>query len=190
MLATMSFLLRRLVFPIGIVLVAFSVNSSASQQIITDAAVPSVGVMHDIADAREKPDPSLHYKLVFNVKEMAENLDEVSPGLEAIGGIINTFRKYGVAENHLQVVAVFHGPTIVLLARDATYSHRTGAAKNPNLALLGQLASAGVQLTVCGQSARSQHYTIDDLVASAQMNLSATVTFINLQTRGFVKIDL
>ncbi|SFO33345.1 DsrE family protein [Sphingomonas sp. OK281] len=151
-------------------------------------AVPSVGVMKDIPDAHEKPDPALQYRMVFDVQTMADSSDDVSPALQSIGGLLNTFRKYGVPADHIQATAVFHGQSIVLVTRDETYRHRTGSIRNPNLDLLKELASAGVELVVCGQSARAQHYLKDDLIPSAQLNLSATITFINLQTRGFVKV--
>lgn len=185
--------LRRLACAIGLVAATFVLNLPAQAEENTkenaQAAVPSVGVMHEIADAHEKPDPSLHYKLVVDVKTMTDDLGAASPHLQALGGLINTYRKYGVPADHMQVTAVFHGPTILFVTRDATYSRRTGISKNPNLKLLQELAAAGVQLVVCGQSARGQHYVSDDLIPSAQLNFSATVTFINLQTRGFVKVD-
>lgn len=151
--------------------------------------VPSVGTMQDIPDAHEKPDPTLPYKLVFSVETLADSADSVSPALQAIGGLINTYRKYGVPADHIQATAVFHGATIVLVTRDDIYRRRTGSEKNPNLLILQQLASAGVELVVCGQSALSQHYATSDLIPAARLNLSATVTFVNLQTRGFVKIQ-
>jgi len=51
------------------------------------------------------------------------------------------------------------------------------------------LAAVAGQLVVCGQSARSQHYSRDDLLPSTKLNLSATLTFINLQTRDYVEVD-
>jgi len=151
-------------------------------------AVPSAPVMQDIPDAHEKPDPGLHYKLVFDVQTMGDSSDDASPALRTIGAVLNTYRKFGVPSDHIQATAVFHGKTILLVTTDQTYQHRSGTPKNPNAALLHELASAGVDLVICGQSARSQHYTNADILPFVTTNLSATVTFINLQTRGFIKI--
>ncbi|MHB8287226.1 MAG: DsrE family protein, partial [Caulobacteraceae bacterium] len=87
-----------------------------------------------------------------------------SPALQAIGGLLNTYRKYGVPADHIHATAVFHGDSILLVTSDETYSRRTGAAKNPNTALLQELNAAGVNLVVCGQSARAQHYATADLL--------------------------
>ena len=62
-------------------------------------------------------------------------------------------------------------------------------AFNPNAELLVKLRAAGVKLMVCGQSALSQHYDLHALARAAQINLSATVTFINLETAGYVKVE-
>lgn len=151
--------------------------------------VPSVSRMIDIPDAREKPDPSLDYKIVFDIRTPADAPGDVSPALQSAAALINTYRHYGVAPAHLHLAAVFHGATIVLLTDDATYKARTGSPVNPNTALLGELRRAGVNLMVCGQSALAQGYDLTAIAKVAQINLSATVTFINLQTRGYVKVD-
>jgi intracellular sulfur oxidation DsrE/DsrF family protein len=180
-----------LLVPLGAmtVLTLLILQPSAQARPDLPAAVPSGGAMQDIPEAHEKPDPAARYKIVFDVRTLADDAGDVSPALRAIAALLNTYRRHGVPADHLRLTAVFHGPTIVLLARDAVYARRTGAQNNPNLALLRELASAGVELAVCGQSARARHYTDADLVPFAQLNLSATVTFINLQTRGYVKVD-
>ncbi len=180
---------RRLARSATLCIAAGTMGLAAQAQPPATSPVPSVGAMQDIPGAHETPDPALHYKLVFDVQSMADGSDEISPALQSIGALLNTFRHYGVPADHIEATAVFHGKTIVLVTRDEIYTRRTGSATNPNLGLLKELASAGVALVVCGQSARAQHYAAGDLIPSARVNLSATVTFLNLQTRGFVKIE-
>lgn len=151
--------------------------------------VPSAGVVQDVAGATDKPDPSRVYKLAFDVRSMAASPDAVSPALTGMGKLLNTYRKYGVPADHIQASAVFHGPSILLVTKDDTYRARTGVSANPNVALLRKLASAGVKLVVCGVSARDQNYKASDLLPLAKLNLSATLTFIDLQLRGYVKVE-
>ena len=113
---------------------------------------------------------------------------DVSPGLKMIGTLINTYEKYGVAPDHLHLQAVFHGETILLVVDDATYKARTGFAHNPNADLLQQLSKAGLKMVVCGQSAMQQHYDFKSILPLAQINLSASVTFMNLAARGYTRI--
>jgi intracellular sulfur oxidation DsrE/DsrF family protein len=152
-------------------------------------AVPSAGVARDIPEAQELPDPKATYKIVFDVQTMADKPEAISPALQAIGGLINTYTHYGVPLSHLQMTAVFHGKTIALVTRDPVYQQRLSAATNPNAPLLKELIAAGVHMVTCGQSALAQHYTPADYLPGVQTNLSATVTFLNLQTKGYVKIS-
>lgn len=159
--------------------------SAAEAQMV----VPSAGVVPDVAGATDKPDPSRMYKFAFDVQSMANSADDISPALTGIGRILNTYRGYGVPADHIEATAVFHGKTIVLVTKDEIYRNRTGAKANPNVAILRQLAAAGVKLVVCGVSAREQNYGTADLLPSVIMNLSATITFIELQSRGYVKVE-
>ena len=150
--------------------------------------VPGAGVMVDIPDAHEKPDPTLDYKIVFDMQTAGATAADISPGLKMIGTLINTYEKYGVAPDHLHLQAVFHGPTILLVVDDATYKARTGFEHNPNAELLRQLSKAGLKMAVCGQSAMERHYDFKSILPLAQINLSASVTFINLAARGYTRM--
>ncbi len=161
---------------------AFAAPAYAQTAPITGA--PSA---KDFPGANEMPDPSLDYKIVFDMNTVGSP-DEVNSGLKMIGAVINTYESHGVSPSHLHLQAVFHGPTIVLVTDDATYKARTGVEHNPNVDLLNQLRKAGLKTVVCGQSAMAQHYDFST-IKYAQMNLSASVTLINLMTRGYIKLE-
>lgn len=169
---------------IAIIFSAGSLSAAQAQMV-----VPSAGVVPDVAGATDKPDPTRSYKFVFDVQSMADSANDISPALTGIGRLLNTYRGYGVPADHIQATAVFHGKTIVLVTRDETYRNRTGAKANPNVAILQQLLAGGVKLVVCGVSAREQNYVASDLLPSVTMNLSATITFMELQSRGYVKVE-
>ena len=152
------------------------------------APITGVPAMKDFPGANELPDPKLDYKIAFDMNDMPASSDKVLPGLMMIGAIINTYESHGVPADHLHLVAVFHGPTIVAVTDDATYKARTGVEHNPNVDLLNQLRKAGLKTVVCGQSTMAQHYDFKS-IQYAQINLSATVTFINLMTRGYIKLN-
>ena len=151
--------------------------------------VPGAGRMEDVAGAHETPSSRQDYRIVFDVRRPIGSPGSVSPSLQTIALLVNTFRHYGVPASHMHLAAMFHGPTIVLLADDATYRKRTGSPANPNKDLLNRLRQAGVQPMVCAQSAIEQHYDLDALSRTAQIDLSATITFINLQGQGYVKVE-
>ncbi|WP_293974274.1 DsrE family protein [Sphingomonas sp.] len=141
-----------------------------------------------MAGATDRPDPAQRYKLAFDVKSTGP-ANAVNPALIGIARIINTLRQQGVAADHIEATAVFHGPTIAVVTKNETYRNRTGAKANPNLGLLRELAAAGVKFVICGVSAAEQNYTRDDMVPEATMNMSATLTFIDLGLKGYVKVE-
>ena len=178
--------MHRVLIPLAVTLVLCAASPSFAQ---AQLPVPSAGIIPDVAGATDKPDPKRSYKFAFDVISMANSADDVSPALTSIARVINTYRNYGVPAANIEATAVFHGRTIALVVNNEVYRARTGAKANPNLAILQQLAAAGVKMVVCGVSAREQNYSAADLVPQAHMNLSATVTLFELQSRGYVKVD-
>jgi hypothetical protein len=58
-----------------------------------------------------------------------------------------------------------------------------------NLKLMDELTAAGVQLVVCGQSVFQRHINLHTIQPDVQLNLSATVTLMNLETQGYMRIE-
>lgn len=172
----------------GLIAAALICSAALAPAHAQSAPITGVPSMKDFPGANELPDPKLDYKIAFDMNTMAESPDQVNPGLKMIGALINTYESHGVSPDHLHLQAVFHGPTIVVVTDDATYKGRTGVEHNPNVDLLNQLRKAGLKTVVCGQSAMAQHYDFKT-IQYAQINLSASVTFINLMTRGYIKIN-
>jgi intracellular sulfur oxidation DsrE/DsrF family protein len=151
--------------------------------------VPEGGTLRAVPGAHELPDPSLDYRIVVDMQTLAAQPTGISPAVQKLAALVNTFAKAGVTPDHVHVVAVFRGTRVVLAANDAAYAAHTGGRANPNLPLLRQLAHAGVTLAICGQAAEAQHYDASMFMPETQMNLSGIVTFLNLQTRGYVRIE-
>ncbi|HEX4067222.1 MAG TPA: DsrE family protein [Acidobacteriaceae bacterium] len=153
------------------------------------APIPDVGRMTDIPGAHETPDPRLDYKIVFELNSAAEQADAINPGLTTIAALVNTFAHYGVGPAHRHFVAIFHGPTVDLVTKDDSYRKTHQGHSNPNVRLMKALTASGVQLVVCGQSALQHHIDPKTIQPDVQLNFSATVTLMNLETEGYVKVD-
>lgn len=151
--------------------------------------IPEVGKMVDIPGAHETPNPNLDYKIVFDLNSTADKVDDVNPGLTTIAALVNTFAHYHVGPTHRHFVAIFHGPTVDLVVNDETYRTSHEGHANPNVKLMHELTAAGVQLVVCGQSALQHHIDLKTIQSDVQLNFSATVTLMNLQTQGYVRIE-
>lgn len=153
------------------------------------APIPEAGQMVDIPGAHETPNPALEYKVVFMLNTAATKVDDVNPGLMTIASLVNTFAHYKVGVAHRHFVAIFHGPTVDLVENDETYRKSHDGHANPNIKLMQELTAEGVQLVVCGQSALQHHVDLKTIQPEVQVNLSATVTLMNLHTQGYMRVD-
>ncbi|AXC09954.1 hypothetical protein ACPOL_0581 [Acidisarcina polymorpha] len=145
--------------------------------------------MIDIPGAHETPTPALDYKVIFDLNSTADKVDDANPGLTTIAALVNTFAHFGVEPAHRHFVAIFHGPTVDLVMNDETYRKSHAGHANPNITLIKELTAAGVQLVVCGQSALQHHIDLKTIQHEVQLNFSATVTLMNLETQGYIRIE-
>lgn len=144
--------------------------------------------MTDVPGAKELPDPSLDYKIVFDLSAEPGHEGESNLNLEFIAGLVNTFAKYGVSQAHRHFVVVLHGSTVMLAASDDAYRKLNDGKSNPSRAMMTLLEDAGVQMVACGQSALSKGISPEMIDKRVQLNLSATITFMNLGVKGYVRI--
>jgi intracellular sulfur oxidation DsrE/DsrF family protein len=149
--------------------------------------MPGYNAAKDFADAKERPDPSTDYKVVFSVAAQAKDT-EIHPTLKTIALYLNTLANEGVPANHRHLVAVFHqGGGDAVFANDV-YKARHNGADNPNIGILQELKKAGVELRVCGQGLMGKKVETSQLLPGVQADLWAMTTMVNLQLRGYVRV--
>jgi intracellular sulfur oxidation DsrE/DsrF family protein len=182
---------------------AFPVPALASNA----PAVPGYGRIASTQGARERPDPRLRYRVVFNITEPAASPDKVNPSLESVARFLNLLAADGVHPLPGDVVAVVHGQATPAVLTDAAYpKHAEGmsihnanlawfehlfssdADRNPNLPLIARLRSAGVIVSVCSQALHAQSINPDEVAPIVRRDVSALTTLSNLQLRGYALI--
>jgi intracellular sulfur oxidation DsrE/DsrF family protein len=88
-----------------------------------------------------------------------------------------------------QVVAVFHTNAGHVTLIDSTYNaDRNVATGNPYKELLADLMKRGVQVELCGATARVHSWGNVDLLPGIKINTDAMARTIQLVQEGFVKI--
>jgi intracellular sulfur oxidation DsrE/DsrF family protein len=88
-----------------------------------------------------------------------------------------------------QVVAVFHTNAGHVTLHDAAYNAaRNIATGNPYRQLVSELVSRGVQVELCGATARVNGWGNADLLPAVKINTDAMSRTIQLVQQGFVKI--
>jgi intracellular sulfur oxidation DsrE/DsrF family protein len=88
-----------------------------------------------------------------------------------------------------QIVMVFHGDAAYLILNDATYNaNRHVATGNPFKKILNGLMEKGVQLELCGATAKGNHWGNANLLPGIKVNVNAMVRVTQLEQQGYTLI--
>jgi intracellular sulfur oxidation DsrE/DsrF family protein len=136
---------------VAVLAVLIAISGAVRAQSSQALPIPGVDAAIDFPNEHEMPDPSLTYKIVFDIGKAAPKADEVHPGLTAISRYYNTLAKGGVSADHRKFVVVFHQEGTELALTNAAYKARMDGHDNPNIALMHSMKQAGIDFRVCGQ---------------------------------------
>lgn len=168
----------------GLMLLAAVPVAAQEGRIIQDHGRFSV-----IEEAELKPDPNLRYRVIFEVKAAPVKADAPHQGYEKVARMVNLLGTNGVTLHPGDLVVAVHGPAYAALMNDEAYAKRHDGAANPSRELLMELMKAGVELRLCGQSARARNVTRADLLPGVKIDTSAITTMATLQLKGWVMIQ-
>ncbi|MFV1919681.1 DsrE family protein [Sphingomonas sp. MJ1 (PH-R8)] len=175
----------------SLVIAALAVGVLGSAAMAADARHPAVqafGAITPMPDAKERPDRSLRYRVLFNITKAAPAADQLNPSLEKVARFINLLGADGVRPKPGDVVVIIHGPATPLVLSDSRYADRNKVAGNPNLTLVAALRAAGVSVRVCSQALVSNRIDPADVAGGIEVDVSALTTLATLQLRGWALI--
>lgn len=87
------------------------------------------------------------------------------------------------------VVVVFHGDAAYLILNDNSYdADRHVTTGNPYKSLLNGIMAKGVQLELCGATAKGNHWANADLLPGVKVNVNAMVRVTQLEQEGYTII--
>jgi intracellular sulfur oxidation DsrE/DsrF family protein len=168
-------------FPLLICLFV-SANLLAQQRV--NPVIKKAGGVFEVADAVEKPDATLPYKIVIELFSASEDPKEVNQGLNNVARLINLHVSGGVPASNLEVVVAIHGEATYTITDSKTYEKRY-QCPNPNLELFKELAGAGVKLLVCGQSLVARSVPRSTIIPEIKIATSMLTTVTTHQLKGF-----
>jgi intracellular sulfur oxidation DsrE/DsrF family protein len=168
-------------------LTALAVTAFTGCATAAELPLPDQPVAKDLPGAKELPDPSLTYKIVFDISKAAGKIDEVNPTLNGIARFINTLAKAGVPADHRKIAVVFHQQGTPAVLNNDEFKARNQGHDNPNIALIRELAKAGVDFRVCGQALIAGKIDPKMVQPEIEIDLWAATTLANLQMRGYVR---
>jgi intracellular sulfur oxidation DsrE/DsrF family protein len=163
-------------------LVASAANEPA--KFWTTPTIAGYGKIHYLADAAYKPKADQTYKVVFAISQAAKSPVDVNSALEHVARTVNLYVASGVPLKHLKFVAVIYGPATPVVLNDEQYRIANGVA-NPNLTLIKELRSAGVDVAVCGQAVAEHNFQYDWVDKQITLALSGLTTVTTLEHQGY-----
>mgnify|MGYP006161187851 CR=1 FL=1 len=131
-----------------------------------------------------QPNPSLEYKLLFDIENETEK-NGVNKGLWVIARTLNMLSLGKVPSNNIKIVASIHGDASFIALNDKAYQNKF-AKSNPNLDLINKLRVEGVELFVCSQATAARnidHESINTKIIPALSGLSVLATY---QQKAFI----
>jgi intracellular sulfur oxidation DsrE/DsrF family protein len=133
--------------------------------------------------------PRAGAKVVFDLAGEGK-ADEVHPGLERVARYLNLHAQAGHRAADLQVALVLHGQATQFALNEKAYAKQASGASNPNLDLLRQLKTAGIELYVCGQSLARNGYRVEEVAPDLVVAVSAMTVNINKQLDGYAYLPI
>jgi intracellular sulfur oxidation DsrE/DsrF family protein len=152
--------------------------------------IPTVDAATDFPNEHEMPDPSLTYKIVFDIGKGAAKVDDVNQGLTVISRYFNTLAKGGVPADHRKFVVVFHQEGTEIALNNAAFKAVKDGHDNPNIALIHSMKQAGIDFRVCGQGVLGRKIEMTTINPEIQIDQWAMTTITTLQLRGYIRVAM
>lgn len=128
-------------------------------------------------------------KIVFDIVADSKP-DELNKGLESVARYLNLNAEAGLKPTDIKLALVLHGSATKAALGDEAYAKHTTATKNPNLELIRELKSCGVEVFVCGQSLARNKFASSDVASDVSVAVSAMTVNTNKQLDGYAYLSV
>jgi len=150
--------------------------------------VPGYPAGRDLPGAPLSPDPSVEYKVVFDMSMTDDDLDDPYPMLPLIASYVNTLAHFGVPKEHRKIAVVLHRGSGLIGLTNEKFREMNDGHDNPNIELIKSLNAAGVTFHQCGQGVLQRKLDKSDFLDEIQIDYWALTTLIELGRQGYIKI--
>lgn len=174
-----------------LMLVAFLATSFIyAQEPHSGQIIEDYGNIYSVNNPEFKTDTTAQYKVVFDIGRSFDNSSQPNALIETAARFINMHREAGVPAKNIKVALVIHGAASTDILKDEYYQKKLPEnAINPNSELISQLASQGVQVILCGQTAAHRKIAKAEALPEVQIALSAMTALVQLQNEGYRLIN-
>ena len=106
-------------------------------------------------------------------------------GLERVARLLNLYGSAGLRASDVKIALVVHGEATKAVLANEIYRSKFTTANNPNLAVIGELRKAGVEIFVCGQALASKGFERSEVSQGVKVASAALTVVINRQADGY-----
>ena len=128
-------------------------------------------------------------KIVFDITADSKP-EEVNKGLESVARYLNLNAEAGLKPADAKLALVLHGGATKAALGDEAYAKHTAAMKNPNLELIRELKTCGVEVFVCGQSLARNKYASAEVASDVTIAVAALTVNANKQQDGYSYLSI
>ena len=139
-----------------------------------------------------KPGTHIDIKLIFDFTQTTSKDNQakkINEGLEEVARILNLHIASGVKKTKLKSVIIFHSGSIISILNNEFYQQNY-KSNNPNVDMLKQLSSAGVEMVICGQSLALRNVPHSMLLPDVKIALAAKTTLSKYQSQGYIAFEI
>jgi intracellular sulfur oxidation DsrE/DsrF family protein len=147
------------------------------------------GSVHPRPDLPTGLAPASEYRIIADVARGDADRTHALGSLQRLARLVNLFAYAGVPAAHVHIAAVIDGDAASAILKNEAYRRRY-MLDNPNLDLLHELKSSGVELMVCAQLLAENDLPDSDIVPDVTVTLSALTDFAGYEARGYGYLQL
>ena len=146
--------------------------------------IKGYGQILDLEKVDVKPDPNMDYKILIELVFDMEKPARTNFSATNVARLINLHAIGGVKKENLNVAVVIHAAATNTVINNEAYQKKY-ETDNPYLDLYKELAEAGVELIVCGQSLELYKNKAVDVVPHVKIATSALTAVSTYQLKGY-----
>lgn len=146
--------------------------------------IKDYGRILDLENVDVKPDPEMEYKILIELVHKMDNPERINFSSSNVARLVNLHAIGGVKPENLKVVVVIHAEATNAVVNNEAYKKRY-EHDNPYIPLYKELASAGVELIVCGQSLNLYNNNPEDVIPEVKIATSALTAVSTYQLLGY-----
>jgi intracellular sulfur oxidation DsrE/DsrF family protein len=147
--------------------------------------IPDVGGVVPLPSAAEQPRKGA--RIVFDITADAKPGD-LNKGLERVARTLNLYGSAGLKASDVKIAVAIHGEATKSVLTTEEYQKKFGVEKNPNLAVIGALRKAGVEVFVCGQALAYRGFEESQVARDIKVAAAALTVIVNKQEDGYAYI--